>query len=405
MTASPSDYTIVTSIIEGAMALHVLGFGLLLLITARFMRRAVRRDTPFTVPASMPGVGLTIPVGGDSPAIEPSLRSLLEQNHPNYRVILVTATRDEHAALLIRKLCDKYPHATHVTAGQASRCCQKNHNLLAGMAMTTPQDSILAFCDSTHVADPDFLARLTAPIAEGKAKLTSGYRHVVPGDNALGTLCQMLTVQSIHMLQGIKPITQPWGGATAIDRDTFLDNRIPDLWERTVVDDFTMGPYLQAVGIRSVPVAEACLRTPLSGQTLKGWDMWFFRQLQYLKFGMPLTWIAGTAVPLIFFCILAYIAIAAANILPGVTTSASLSFALAYLAALALIGAHYTRIIPNDAPLSRRLAAYALLHLSAAWGYMRTWTTNVVTWHNIGYRTKLGGEVVEIIRPGNASDS
>lgn len=395
MTAS----TLFFPVIEAAMVLHVLGFGLLVLITLGFMRRAVRKAAPCLVPAAMPRVAVTIPVGGNSPAIETSLCSLLEQNHPNHQVILVTASEDEHAARLIGKLCAKYAHARHVVAGHATRSCQKNHNLLAGLTATTPDDAILVFCDSTHVAEPDFLSRLTALIAEGKAKLTSGYRYVAP-DDKLGSLCQMLTVQSIHMLQAVRPISQPWGGATAIDRQTFFDNKVPDLWDRSVVDDFTMGPYLQSMGIRSVPIAEACLTTHLSDQTLAGWNTWFFRQLQYLKFGMPLTWIVATAAPLIFFCILAYLVMAALNLLPGGGTPASAPFSLAYVFSLLCIGAFYTRIIPNRAPLYRRLAAYCLLHLIAAWSYMRTWTTNVVLWHGIGYRAKLGGEVVEILRPG-----
>eukprot|EP00831_Metopus_contortus_P044256 TRINITY_DN35506_c0_g1_i1.p1 TRINITY_DN35506_c0_g1~~TRINITY_DN35506_c0_g1_i1.p1 ORF type:complete len:402 (-),score=57.26 TRINITY_DN35506_c0_g1_i1:251-1456(-) len=395
MTAS----SLFTSVIEAAMVLHVLGFGLLVLITLDFMKRAVRKDTPITLQPAMPRIALTIPVGGAAPAIEPSLRSLLEQNYSNYHVILVTASKDEPAALLIRRLCAEYAHARHVVAGHSTRCCQKNHNLLAGVATTSSEDSILVFCDSTHVAEPAFLARLTAPIAVGKAKLTSGYRHVTPEDDNLGTLCQMLTVQSIHMLQAIKPITQPWGGATAIDRRIFFENRIPDLWDRTIVDDFTMGPYLQGVGIRSVPVAEACLVTHISGQTLAGWNAWLFRQLQYVKFGMPLTWIAATAVPMIFFCILAYLVMAAMNFLPNVNTPASMPLSLAYIFSLLCIGVFYTRIIPNNAPLSRRLAAYGLLHAAAAWGYMHTWTTNVIFWHGIGYRTSLGGEVIEILRP------
>ena len=388
-----------TSVIETTMALHVLGFGFLMLITLKFIKKAVRKDTPFTLPAAMPRVALIIPVGGTSPVIEPSLRSLLEQNHPNYHVILVTATEDESAARLIHGLCTEYAHTRHIVAGHAFRSCQKNHNLLAGIATTTPKDAILGFCDSTHVAEPDFLVRLTAPIAEGKAKLTSGYRHVAPEDDDLGTLCQMLTVQSIHMLQGIKPITQPWGGATAIDRQIFFKNKIPDLWDRTIVDDFTMGPYLQGVGIKSVPVAEACLVSHISGQTLTSWNAWFFRQLQYLKFGMPLTWIAATAIPIIFFCILAYLVMAAMNFLPGVNTPASVPFSLAYFFSLLCIGVFFTQIIPNRAPLSRRLAAFGLLHIAAAWGYMRTWTTNVVLWQGIGYRTTLGGEVIKILRP------
>nr|WP_321258526.1 glycosyltransferase family 2 protein [uncultured Pseudodesulfovibrio sp.] len=387
-----------------AMALHVLGALFLLFITTPFMRRAVWRNTPFERPVNAASIAMIVPVGNVSPGVESGLRSLLEQDYDNYRVILVTALPDEPAARLIQSLCREYDHAQHVVARLATRCCQKNHNLLAGVASAAVDESILVFCDSTHVAKSDFLARLTAPIALGEALMTSGYRFVQPGDENLGTICQMLSVQSIHMLQAIRPITQPWGGATAISRDTFFGYNIPQLWERTVVDDFTMGPYLQGEGVRSFPVAEACLVTPLSGQSLKGWDQWFFRQLQYLKFGMPLTWIAATVVPLIFFLMLAYVVVGLAGLIPGVDTQASGLVSMVYLAGLVGVGCLYTRVIPNNVSLPKRLAAYAILHLNAAVGYIRTWTTNVIFWHNIGYRTKLGGDVLEIIRPTETSD-
>ncbi|WP_338667724.1 glycosyltransferase [Pseudodesulfovibrio methanolicus] len=390
--------------IETAMALHVLGALLFMFVTASFMRKAVRRDTPFERPADTPHIAMMVPVGNAAPGVEPSLRSLLEQEYGHYRVMLVTATKDESAVPLVQALCREYSHAQHIVAGPATRCCQKNYNLLAGVASVTVDESILVFCDSTHVAKPDFLARLTAPIARGEALMTSGYRFVQPGDSHLGTLCQMLSVQSIHMLQAIRPITQPWGGATAISRNTFFGYNIFELWERTVVDDFTMGPYLQGNGIRSLPVAEACLVTYLSGQSIKGWEEWFFRQLQYLKFCMPLTWIAFTAVPVIFFLILAYVVVGLAGLMLGIGTGPSWLVSVVYLAGLAFTGILYTKIIPNSAPLPIQLAAYAMLHIGAAVGYMRTWTTNIISWHSIRYRTKLGGDVIEIIRPTETSD-
>ncbi|WP_319543135.1 glycosyltransferase [uncultured Pseudodesulfovibrio sp.] len=396
-----TEFATLGTLIQIAMAVHVLGILILLLLTKSFMRRAAKRDTPFAPPANAPATLMIIPASGTAQAIEPGLRSLLEQDYPNYRVQLVTASKDEPAAQLIKKLCKEYPHAHHVVAGNATRCCQKNQNLLAGLSTINKKETILVFCDATHLAQKDFLARLTAPIAHGKALMTSGYRFFRPMDDNIGTLTHTFSVQSIHMLQAVKPITQPWGGATAIDRATFFDNNIPNLWSRTIVDDFTMGPYLQKQGIRSLPVAEACLETRLSGQTCRNWNRWFFRQLQYLKFGMPLTWIGATIIPLIFLTIAAYTAFAFTGALG---TSAAIASAL-YIAGLAMAGALYTRVIPNTAPLGKRLAAFFLLHVSTALGYLRTWQTNEVVWHNIRYRTRLGGEVVEIIRPRKDADS
>lgn len=374
-----------STFIEAAMALHILGSIALLLATSRFMRRAIRRDTPFTPTPSTRAIAMMIPVGAVTPHTEPALRSLLEQEHPGYRVMLVTATEDEEAAALIKRLCDEYGHASHVVAGVAQRCAQKNHNHLAAIAELKPNEDILVFCDSTHLAKPDFLARLVDPIVRGEAMLSSGYRFIRPGDDRPGTLVQMLAVQTLHILWSIRPITQPWGGAMAIDRATFFDNRIPDLWSRTSVDDYSMGPYFQSLGIHSTPVAEACLETHLSGQTVCGAANWFYRQLQFFKFHTPGTWVAVSIIPVIYLLMLGY-------------ALATLPWSLWYLGGVALMSLWYTRVIPNNAPAPKRVSAYFLFTVMAAIQLLRTWTSNILKWQDTTYRVKLGGEIAEIIR-------
>ncbi|OIQ49041.1 hypothetical protein BerOc1_00960 [Pseudodesulfovibrio hydrargyri] len=385
---------------RSGMALHILLLLLLLAGTRNFMRRAVRRDTPFKRPGPV-ATALLVPVGNVTAQTEPGLRSLLEQDLDNYTVTLISRTGTEPAAQLIRRLCTEYAHARHVVAGEAGTCSQKNHNLLAAVAELGPEPEILVFCDSTHLARPDFLARLIQPIAEGGAKLASGYRFVQPDDTRLGTLIQMLAVQSIHMLYAIRPLSQPWGGATAIDRKSFQDNRIPDLWSRTVVDDYSMGPYLQGLGIRSVPVAEACLETHISGQSVRGAADWFYRQLQFFKYYTPFTWAAASILPLCYLGLIAWMAMA----LIAPAAMGDRADALLYVAALALIAPWYTSVIPNRAPLGRRVAAFFLFTLIAPVQLLRTWTSNTISWQSIDYRMNLSGGIEGITRRDRGQDS
>lgn len=381
--------------IEIAMLVHVLGSVLLIVLSKKFLITAVYGEEAFVSPGFSEKVVMLVPVGNVGPTVEESLRSLLEQEYTDYSIIFITATHAEPASRLIERLCSEYVHANHVVAGKAERCCQKNHNLLAGIERTSPEDSILVFCDSSHFAKPDFLARLISPIVHREALMTSGYRYIVPGDDGYGTFCQLLTVQYIHMLfQAIASLAQPWGGATAIRRTTFIENNIPKLWANTIVDDFTMGPFLQKKGIRVTPVAEACLLSHLSGQTLQGWEKWLFRQLQYLKFGMPVVWVVATILPLLFVGIVGYILGTIVD-----PTSRTVTVALCYIFLLGAIGVTYSKIIPNTMPVFRRVVAYFLLHFVFVFSFFRTWSTNIVSWQNICYRTRLGGEVVEIIRP------
>jgi hypothetical protein len=335
-----------------------------------------------------------VPIGAVTPQTEAGLRSLMMQDYKSYRVILITETDHEEAADLVRALCGQYPHASHVVAGTADRCAQKNHNLLAGVATLTPEERVLVFCDSTHIARPDFLSRLVRPIAADQAQLASGYRFVVPGDDRWGTLLQKLYMQSIHMLYALKPLSQPWGGATAITRSAFLDNRIPDLWSRTVVDDYSMGPYLARLGIRSLPVAEACMETHIADQSLCGASDWFYRQMQFFKFYTPLTWVAASVLPLLYLgMILLMAASLAIPSAPGDRTATIL-----YLCILAAISPWYTGVIPSRTGPVRRAIAFLLFNLLAPLQLLRTWLSNTISWQAYDYRMGLGGEILEIVR-------
>lgn len=389
----------VSYIIEGAMAIHIAGAIALMAVSLSFMRRAIRKDVPPAPLSRATKVVVLVPVGMIVSNVEQALDSLLNQNYSDYRIIFISASTNEPAAGLINTICNKFTHASHVVAGKARYCCQKNHNLLAGLKEVQPEEEVLVFCDSSHIADPDFLRRLVAPIINEEALMTSGYHYIVPGDKRYGTFCHLLTVQTIHMLfQAIKAFAQPWGGAMAIRKSTFYTHDIPKLWSTAIVDDFTMGPYLESKGIRVTPVPDACLRSPMLGQTVRGWERWLFRQLQYLKFGLPLVWVIATALPILFLCILAYVIFALTSPLWGEVAFRYPLVAGVYLSLQIAVGLVYTKVIPNDLPPGRRVLSYFLLHVVAVLSFLWTWTTNIVSWQNVKYRVKLGGEVVDIIK-------
>jgi cellulose synthase/poly-beta-1,6-N-acetylglucosamine synthase-like glycosyltransferase len=146
------------------------------------------------------------------------LESLLDQSYPDYEAIFVTCSSDDPAAQIVSRVIQTRRNARHIVSGAASRCSQKNHNLLAGLADLDSSIEILVFCDSEHWAPQGFLAELVSPIVSGKAVMTTGFHRVVPGDCRLPTLGMLVSVMAIHLLQAIEAITQPWGGATAIRR-------------------------------------------------------------------------------------------------------------------------------------------------------------------------------------------
>jgi ceramide glucosyltransferase len=348
--------------------------------------------------ATWPRAALIVPLTGDTPEMRASLQSLLSQDYPDLEVILVTREAGDPATPLVQELLAGHPRARHVLSGPATTCSQKNHNLLAGVAVLDDAVEILAFGDSTHLAPPDLLRRLIRPLAAGPAVVTTGYHRIAARDLGLATLEKLQLVLALHLLQGVPQLAQPWGGATAIRRLVFEAQGIRRLWSQTVVDDVTLAARLRQKGIRVQAVATAILTTPLAGQSAADLEAWLLRQLLYLKYCLPGTWLA--AAPL--GCLLAAPPLLAAaaclgwvlGLVPGPGALA----AAAFLALLTALGARYRTLVPQRLPLGPWLRAfYGTLGLVSR-SYFRTWATDTIAWRGLSYRVGWGGQVREISR-------
>lgn len=388
-----------------ALAAHIAALVLLFVLGAPAVRAARRvwlekRRLPAPAepqPGSPPRLALIVPLTGDSPGMERCLRSLLDQPGMDFDAWFAVQDEADPAAGLVRRLMAGHPRLRLVLSGPAATCCQKNHSLLAALDALAeagknrpegPPD-ILVFCDSTHEAAPDFLTRLTAPVAEGRAVLATSYHRVLPEDDRPATLCHFYSALGIHLLQSLPLLCQPWGGATAILRREFLAHGVDAVWARGVVDDFTMGPYLQGRGVRALAVPEAALLTPVAGQTMGRWWDWWFRQLLYLKFCMPGTWLAGTAGAL---GLLGAWCWAAWDLARGGLSG------WFYLAALAGLGLPLGGLSQRRLPAWRRAASFLLMQGATLFCYLATWGTNTLRWRGIAYKAGLDGTVRRIER-------
>jgi cellulose synthase/poly-beta-1,6-N-acetylglucosamine synthase-like glycosyltransferase len=352
-------------------------------------------DKPFA--SNLPCVGIVVPLTGSTSTMRACLESLLGQSYPDYQVIFVTCGPDDPASQIVSELISERKNARHVFSGEASRCSQKNHNLLAGVSALGTSAEILTFCDSTHMAPQHFLADLVSPIIQGEAFMTTGFHRVTPGDMRLPTLGMLVSVMSIHLMQAITAITQPWGGATAISRQTFEDNEIGSLWATNFVDDLSMGTLLAKAGIRVKPVSSACLLTPLSGVTLRGWHGWLKRQLFFLKFCQPGVWIASALAAYLFAApLLAGLAFSAG--LLGIASKTVAISGFFCLVAFCALGLKWRTLTQEKIPAWRWISAFFAGGLMAVVCYAGTWAGNILPWRGISYRVSWGGKVEEVIR-------
>lgn len=365
------------------------------------LRRRAAEPLPLLPDGSWPTVGLIVPAAGNHPAMEPAIRSLLSQIYPGRVVpVMVTASDDEPAARLARRLQEDFPTLEHVVAGIADGCGQKNHNSLSGVAHLGDRVEVFAFCDSTHLASPDFLQRIMAPIACGEAAFTTGYHEVVPQDEEFVTLSYTLCVLVMRLLQAVGRFTQPWGGAMGIRRSLFEEKGIGRFWATNVVDDCSLTTFLASAGVNVRLCPGALLRTRAGHHDYDVWRAWLDRQILFLKFCVPAQW-----VPLgILSGLVAVAPLVAALGLLGLVVfhpvAPLLAVTFVYLALSALATARLRPLVSHHVRMIRWLGAYFLTCCVFFRSFMATVPSKGILWHGIWYKVGPAGRVLETRRDG-----
>lgn len=395
----------------GAVLLLVLGLAVLGRWIVPKGHPARARAHAAALPAQPPKAAMIIPMTGASPHLEPALRSLLAQDYQDHTVVLVTQDEADPATGLARELAAAFPHARHVLAGLATRGGQKTHNQLAALDTVDAATELLVFCDSTHLAQPNFLRCLVEPLMARQARVATGYHVVRPEDARLPTLGQALCVVALHGLQGVPFLRQPWGGAMVMTRQAFDELDVATLWRTNIVDDVSLAGRLQDRGERVAFAPAACTETRLS-QTWAGWRHWLTRQLAYPRFIMPGTWLGiGAAIGVACLTVGALFGIQLWETVAGMgaffssgpgQAPVSLGMELLQMGAMGLLLGAFLVLRPllvSPPPVLRWLflCVTFLPLFMALWCFWESASTRVMHWRHQAYVLGKGGVVEEII--------
>ncbi|MEJ2717587.1 MAG: glycosyltransferase [Deltaproteobacteria bacterium] len=338
-----------------------------------------------------------VPVKGVFPDQERILSSLLDQSHPSYRVSFIVESEEDPANSVVDLLCARYPHSGKIVSGAAALCAQKNHNLIAGIRGLHPDTRIVVFCDSTNAADPGWLTRFTRPLEEGTAQVVTTHRAFNPAPRTSGGVAQAVYGSLITCLTSLR--TTPWGGGTAILRETMEHLNLPDAWSRTLNDDLVLGNILRRAGIRIACDSRNRLTTPLPYWTWKRFATFLDRQIVNPKFTNRGIWLTTVTVML---------NLAAAIVVAGFI--ALIAFPLGHVQWwLGVVSFGFFGLIVLFALLLRYASPFpipvAIWCLSFFYGVFlaaficfRSFFRNYVNWHGKRYIAGRDGVVVRISR-------
>lgn len=367
------------------MVVFLLIFGLLKLYLAFSARVAVSAADCHSL------VQVLLPIKGSTPRLEEILRSVLTQTYTNFMVSFIIEKEDDDCHPLLKRLCDEFTGNEILVSGPTALCGQKNHSLAFGADHLRPETRIVVTCDSSSLARPDWLKSLTRPIREGKGLCVTTFRTFNPSCGSLAGVCQAIYGSLVSLLIAIEP--KPWGGSTAIERDTFDRLDIRSHWLKTVVDDLVMGNVLGSNGLQVIFAPDSIMESPLNRQTFQGFLSFLHRQILFPKFTNPGVWLSSMVWQFLMTasCIFSF-AILASNLCSfafGLETLVALLYLLTLVGAFVVLN----QINPHGVPVSLWLLAMFPLLLTTTYVYLRSVFVDYIDWSGKRYHCGRDGIV------------
>jgi ceramide glucosyltransferase len=235
---------------------QAVGAGLVWLFTLR-LGRPVRLE-------KTPRVAVVVAVKGHDEEFDEFLVRLFEQDYPAFRVIFAVESASDPAVPAIEKCrAIASDRVALVVAEQRKDEGQKTTNLRAAVATLTPDDEILVLADADIWPDPDWLARLVAPLVDGEADVVSGFAWLIVRDGRLSSYVLAAMAASVATIPRLPLLNPAWGGSTAIAQETFRDLNIAEEWRGTLSDDLHLTNVVQQAGGRIRAPREILLRTAI----------------------------------------------------------------------------------------------------------------------------------------------
>ena len=279
-----------------------------------YRKTSLKYDSSWT-----PLCAVFVPCKGVEDGMDNYLRAMLTQDYPSYRVYFITESQVDPAFSLVRKLAEEYTFASVVTAGRTEKCCQKNHNLLAGINIELKREDkaeVFVFADADVKPSAIWLRDLILPMSDQKISATTAYRWLKPEKFSFwGTMHAMLSAYLGTLMSSSKGM---WGGSMAVKVDDFIKHGVKERWERAVGDDIPLMEIIVKKNLNRVFVPICTAESKNVIDKFSSLFAWFVRQNQYLKIYCRLHWLTACVITILntFSVIIVPLVIVAAILFP-----------------------------------------------------------------------------------------
>jgi ceramide glucosyltransferase len=398
-------------LVTGALALLAAGSAVLqlvLIVGGVLARRRALRRYAARPPRLLPelSVVVLVPIRGTCEGLVQSLDSICGQSPVAHDVVAITETPHEPAADLVRSLQSRHLRLRHVAAGRARFCCQKNHNLLAGI-QAFPDCDVYVTADVGILPPADWLARLVEPFADLKVQVTSNHQWILaperrPSDR--GSLILASIHAYLHAAARCPGLVSAWGGSTAVRRTALLGGGLAAAWSRAVGDDVVTSAWARRSKRKIVYLPGNLVYMvpdPLPAGEL--WR-WLVRQCQLQFYNNRVAWLALIVCHAATFVTLAAAPPLVTLMVLGIGPTA---LALSLGGCLGLLAAGAAGMRLNEPGERRSFGAWLVAGMTLmAISFPALLTASLkrhIDWSGIRYRMSRSGEVLAVERSEEAN--
>ena len=378
----------------------LLGMTVLSLLFQKYFFR--RRCLPHCDPAWRPRCTIILPVKGVPKDLARNLAAYDALDYPDYEVIITVESDDDPAVAVATPLVERSPRISLVVAGLATRCAQKNHNMLAAIR-TASNPEVYVFADADIAPSGHWLRSLVVPLSNRSLSATTGFRWLISKEGRIGELTHTNVNAFILVLFGFVSLLRLgsicWGGSMAIRRHDFEELKVAEKWARSGVDDISLSQVLVRNGRRSILVPDCITHTDDLIETTAGTVNWCARQIMFLKaYHRPL-WLMLGALWCVALLLQLLLPLAAVLALIGVCGFLACGGGAGAIFVLGDLLTTLLYRLMGPVPRMHRLVAlqpfFRTTHLAS---YAKTLFSRSIVWSGIRYTLAFNGDVTRVER-------
>ncbi|TAE60218.1 MAG: glycosyltransferase family 2 protein [Nostocales cyanobacterium] len=199
----------------------------------------------------LPKTAVILCLRGADPFLPNCVRSLLQQNYPEYDLKLILDSPEDPAWKITQEVIAE----TKATNYQIStlrtvrhNCSLKCSSLIQAIADLDDSYQVIALVDADTIVHQNWLRELVTPLTNEQVGLTTGNRWYIPTGKYWGSLIRyagnVSTVVQMFLFQ------VPWGGSLAIKKQVIQETEILTKWSAAFGDDMLLHKIIKKHGLK-----------------------------------------------------------------------------------------------------------------------------------------------------------